>query len=486
MDPIIAILGRPNVGKSTLFNQLTRSRDALVIDQPGMTRDRRFGHADTPFGRWGIIDTGGLQGFSQHGPARDRKNIERNKSIDDLVDEQALKAANDADLVLLVVDVKSGLTVLDENITTMLRTRSTSVIVVANKVDGSDPDLVSAEFNALGLGQPIAIAAKSGRGIRDLVTVIAERLEVSEAPDREGADNTELTSSAPENDIRIAIIGRPNVGKSTLTNRLLGEERVIVSPIAGTTRDSIREQFERQGKSYTLIDTAGIRRKSKVDAGAEKFSVVDALKSMSAAHIALIVIDASEGMTDQDATILGLAIDSGRSIVIAANKWDGLDDEQKDHARRTLERKLSFCDFAVLHFISALHGSGTGKLFKTFEQAYHAAKLKLDTKVVTDLLYEATEAHPPPLVRGRRIKLRYAHIGGQSPPRIIVHGNQTNRLPQSYQRYLSNFFREKLRLIATPVVFEFRSGENPYKDRKNKLTPRQARRRKRLMKHVKK
>jgi len=491
MTPVVAILGRPNVGKSTLFNQLTATRDALVIDQPGMTRDRRFGTASTPHGPWLVIDTGGLRALDE--PARDEtapgrtdRALVDEASLDRLVDAQSLKAAGDADAVVLVVDVKDGLTAMDEHIASHLRRLGKPVVVVANKVDGADPAIAVAEFHQFGLGAPVPVSARSGGGIRALIDTLATVLPATSdaddplETDEAGADTTD------EDGIRIAIIGRPNVGKSTLTNRLLGEPRVIVSPIAGTTRDSIRQRFERLGRTYTFIDTAGIRRKSKVDAAAEKFSIVDAIKSINAAHIALVVIDATEGMTDQDAAILGLAVDSGRSIIIAVNKWDGLETGAREHAKRTVERKTRFCEYAEVRYISALHGSGTGKLFPAFDAAHAAAHPTLSTSAVTDLLYEAVESHPPPLVAGRRIKLRYAHLGGRNPPRIVIHGNQTEKLPKAYRRYLANFFREALNLVATPVAFEFRTAENPYKGRKNTLTPRQQRRRKRLLQHVKK
>ncbi len=539
MLPVVAILGRPNVGKSTLFNQLTATRDALVIDQPGMTRDRRFGTARADFGAWLVVDTGGLRGLDAAEPATAGPDLAAHAGqaideafLDRLVDAQSLKAARESDVVLLVVDVRDGLAPMDETIAGHLRRLGKPVLLVANKVDGADPDIATAEFHACGLGMPAAVAAKTGRGIRALAARIVELLPKPELPeeavaaeseghktdalsddtphggepnavadgmhadvmegvddnlDEDSEDDAEeaLEPSIPEN-IRIAIIGRPNVGKSTLTNRLLGEPRVIVSPLAGTTRDSIEQQFERMGRQYTFIDTAGIRRRARVDETAEKFSVVDAIKAMNAAHIALVVIDAQEGMTEQDAAILGLAVDSGRSIILAVNKWDGLSTDERDFARSGIERRTAFCDYAEVRFISALHGSGTGKLFQAFEEAHRAAYLSPGTAEVTRLLEAALESHPPPLVSGRRIKLRYAHIGGHNPPRIVIHGNQTERIPKSYQRYLANFFRTRLKMTATPIAIEFRTGDNPFKGRHNKLTPRQARKRQRMLRHVKK
>lgn len=482
MKPVVAILGRPNVGKSTLFNQLTATRDALVIDQPGMTRDRRFGSAAPEFGDWLVIDTGGLSELADPAhPAKRGKDgaLVEEQALERLVDAQSMTAAQDADLVLFVVEAKDGLTPTDQRIAAQLRRLGKRLLLAVNKVDGADPAIAVSEFHALGLGAPVPVSARSGGGIARLAAAIADGLPAADRIDTDAGEDA-------DEGIRIAIVGRPNVGKSTLTNRLLGAARVIVSPVAGTTRDSVRERFERGGRSYTLIDTAGIRRKARVDAAAEKFSVVDAIRSMNAAHIALVVIDAAEGMTEQDESILGLAVDSGRSILLAVNKWDGLDRDARERTRRSVERRTRFCDFAQIHYISALHGSGTGKLFPAIDAAYRAATTTASTSAVTDLLYAAVEAHPPPLVAGRRIKLRYAHLGGRNPPRIVIHGNQTERLPKSYQRYLANHFRDALALVATPVVLEFRTADNPFKGRRNTLTPRQQRRRKRLLKHVKK
>ena len=480
MKPVVAILGRPNVGKSTLFNQLTQTRDALVVDQPGMTRDRRFGTAAPDYGDWLVVDTGGLSELADPelpaSSAKDAALVEE-ADLGRLVDAQSMTAAKEADLVLFVVDARDGLTPTDERIAEQLRRLGKRLLIAVNKVDGADPSIAVSEFHSLGLGEPMPVSARSGGGIARLAGAVAAGLPTVAAIEADAAE---------DESVRIAIVGRPNVGKSTLTNRLLGEARVIVSPVAGTTRDSVRERFERGSRKYTLIDTAGIRRKARVDAAAEKFSVVDAIRAMSAAHIALVVIDAAEGMTEQDASILGLAVDSGRSILIAVNKWDGLEREAREHTRRTVERRTRFCDFAQIHYISALHGSGTGKLFPAFDAAYRAATTAASTSAVTDLLYAAVDAHPPPLVAGRRIKLRYAHLGGRNPPRIVIHGNQTERLPNSYQRYLANYFRDALALVATPVVLEFRTADNPFKGRRNTLTPRQQRRRKRMLKHVKK
>ncbi|MFA7096479.1 MAG: ribosome biogenesis GTPase Der [Gammaproteobacteria bacterium] len=465
MIPVIALVGRPNVGKSTLFNCLTRSRDALVADQPGLTRDRKYGDGRIGDRPYVVVDTGGLSG--------------RGDELDELMARQAELAIQESDVTLFLVDAREGLTAQDELIAAQLRRLGKPVFLVVNKAEGLDEHTAGAEFFALGLGQPHAISAAHGRGIGQLMEKVLAALPP--APEEE-AESGEDTGPAP---IRIAFAGRPNVGKSTLINRIVGEERVLAYDLPGTTRDTIEVPFERAGKSYLLIDTAGVRRRSRVAGAVEKFSVIKTLKAIEAANVVIAVLDAREGITEQDAGLVGFAVDSGRSLVVAVNKWDGLSEDQKASVRRELDLKLPFINFAKVHFISALRGTGIGELFKSVDKAYESATRKLPTPQLTRILEQAVERNPPPLVRGRRIKLRYAHQGGHNPPVIVIHGNQTEAVPDVYRRYLTNAFRTALNLTGTPVRLEFRTGENPYADRKNELTPRQLKRRKRLMRFVK-
>ena len=462
MLPVIALVGRPNVGKSTLFNQLTRSRDALVADLPGLTRDRKYGEGKVGERPYLVIDTGGLSG--------------EEAGIDALMAQQSWQAVEEADAVVFLVEARSGVTPTDEQIADRLRRTDKPVYLAVNKVDGADPDLAVSEFHALGLGQPFPLSAVHGHGVHGLIDpVLAALPEPVEAPE----DTVDADS------IRIALVGRPNVGKSTLLNRMLGEERVVAFDQPGTTRDSILVPFERDGQAYTLIDTAGVRRRSRIDAAIEKFSVIKALQAMEAAHVVILVLDAQEGITDQDATLAGLAADSGRALVIAVNKWDGLDPDQRERIKLEVDRRLPFVNFAEFFYISALHGSNVGHLFEAVQRCYQSASARFSTPELTRLLEFAVHSHQPPLVRGRRIKLRYAHQGGHNPPLIVIHGNQTRSIPDAYKRYLVNFYRNQLQLIGTPVRLEFRTGENPYKDKRNKLTPRQQYKRKRMMKQVK-
>ena len=460
MKPVLAILGRPNVGKSTLFNRLTRSRDAIVADQPGLTRDRQYGHACIEERDVIVIDTGGLADGDH---------------FSSLISQQAMQAAGEADICLLMVDGRNGLNASDETIAANLRQLGKPVQILVNKSEGMDPDTICAEFHALGLGMPQAISAAHGQGL-------IEALEPMLA-DIPAEENTAEDEPAG---IRICVLGRPNVGKSTLVNRMLGEERVLTFDQAGTTRDSIEIPFQRDGRDYVLIDTAGVRRRGRIAEAVEKFSVIKTIQALDSAHVAILVIDASEGVTDQDAGLLGMALDSGRGLVIAVNKWDGLEGYQRERVKSDLERKLRFIDFACIHFISALHGSGVGKLFGSIHQAHRSAFVEVNTAHLTQILEDAVGAHQPPLVRGRRIKLRYAHLGGHNPPTIIIHGNQTGSLPDGYRRYLAKVFRNALKLTGTPVRIETRTGKNPYAGRRNTLTPRQVKRRQRMMKHVKK
>lgn len=461
MIPVIAIVGRPNVGKSTLFNRLTKSRDALVSDFPGMTRDRQYGEAMIDDHRFIVIDTGGIT---------DEEN-----AIDKLTTAQAIQAIEDANFVLFLVDGRAGLTPADQKIAATLRTLDKPISLVVNKTEGIDPDLAITDFYELGFGTLHAISAAHGEGISELTqTFFPKEKEILS----EEADTTQPG-------IKLAIIGRPNVGKSTLTNRMLGEERVIVYDQPGTTRDSIFIPLERHGKQYTLIDTAGIRRRGKIFEATEKFSVVKTLQAIEATHVVLFVIDAREGVTDQDLRLLGFVLDTGKALVIAVNKWDGMSAEDREKTRASIDRKLNFLNFVQIHYISALHGSGVGNLFASIEEAYESANKKLSTPKLTKILIEAINAHTPPLVQGRRIKLRYAHAGGHNPPVIVIHGNQVQSLPDSYRRYLANTFQAKLKLKGTPVRIELKSGENPYRTRKNVLSDRQQRKKRRIIKHRK-
>lgn len=460
----IAIIGRPNVGKSTLFNYLTRTRNALISDQPGVTRDRHYGFAEYADRSFVFIDTGGL--FDP-----DEDDLQLSESVA----RQVFKAIADADLVFWLVDGRAGVTSLDEDLAVRLRQVDKPVYLLVNKTEGMDPYTVTAEFHALASGTPIPVSARRGTGIPALM----DRVN-GDAP----TDIPAATAYPPG--LRISIIGRPNVGKSTLTNRLLGEERVLTCAQPGTTRDSISAPLSRQNKNYVLVDTAGIRRRARVSDKIEKFSVLKSLEAMAEAQVNILVIDAREGLTEQDLSILGMTAASGKSLIIAVNKWDGLDAARKQSVRQQLDRRLGFADYGVIHFISALHGTGIGKLFQTLEKIRRSQMIDIKPSRLTGILEEAVTAHQPPLIRGRRIKLRYAHLGGHNPLRIVIHGNQTAQVPATYQRYLSNTFRDRLKLTGTPVLIELKSGENPFKGKGNPLTRSQAAKRRRLMRHVKK
>ncbi len=462
MKPVIALVGRPNVGKSTLFNCLTRSRDALVADFAGLTRDRKYGSGVVGDQPYLVVDTGGLSG--------------EDVGIDSMMARQVRLAIDESDAVIFMVDGRDGLTAGDEQIAHFLRQCGKPVHLVVNKTDGVDPDVASSDFFRFGLGEPLPIAASHSRGVRPMMSrVLADFPKPEESAEAE-----------EEAAIKVAIIGRPNVGKSTLVNRILGEERVVVFDMPGTTRDSIYVPFERDDQRYTLIDTAGVRRRARVKETIEKFSIIKTMQAVSDAHVVVMVMDAREGVTEQDAHLLGFVMESGRALLVAVNKWDGLDRDQKDKVRRDIDIRLPFLDFAPLHYISALHGTGVGELYASINRAFQSAIRPLATPMLTRLLESAVAAHQPPLVRGRRIKLRYAHQGGRNPPVIVIHGNQTESIPGSYTRYLEKFFREHLKLHGTPVRIEYRSGENPYAGKKNTLTPRQQMRKKRLVKFVKK
>ncbi|RLA31852.1 MAG: ribosome biogenesis GTPase Der [Gammaproteobacteria bacterium] len=466
MQPVIALVGRPNVGKSTLFNRFTRSRDALVANLPGLTRDRQYGLARLDERSCLVIDTGGLTG--------------EDHVLDEAMARQTLLAVDEADLILLLVDGRAGLTAADQQIAQQLRQLGKSLLLVVNKTDGIDAQEACAEFHALGLGEPQPVAASHGRGMRQLTAEVLARLPAEEVVDEGAAD------ASGEGGIKVAVVGRPNVGKSTLINRILGEERLVAFDQPGTTRDSVAVPFERDGQRYTLIDTAGLRRRGKVVETVEKFSVIKTLQAIDQANVVILVLDAHQGVAEQDAGLLGLVLDSGRAIVVAVNKWDGLSDGQGDEIRRVFDFRLGFLDFADIHFISARHGSGVGKLFGSVNKAYASAIIDCKASHLTRILQQAVQQHPPPIVRRRRIKLRYAHQGGRNPPIVVIHGNQVDSVPGTYRRYLSNTYRKALKLTGTPVRVEFRAGENPYEGKKNPLSPRQQARRKRMIRHVKK
>ena len=462
MLPVVALVGRPNVGKSTLFNQLTRSRDALVSNMPGLTRDRQYGLAKIDDHRFLVVDTGGL--------------TESRTGVEALMDKQVHLAIGEADVVVLVVDAREGLNTGDEQIAGDLRATGKPVVVAVNKVDGADADAVMADFHALGFGDMTPTTASHGRGISDLVEQFAVYLP----------DIVETAEEEPDGRISIAVVGRPNTGKSTLINRLIGEERVIAFDEPGTTRDSVRVPFTRGGRDFVLIDTAGVRRRARVHETIEKFSIIKTLQAVDASQVVILMLDAQEGVTDQDATILGHIIDQGRALVIAVNKWDRLESEQRDKVRRELDLKLDFCDFAERHFVSGLHGTGIDKLLKAALRARDSAFMKVSTPLLTGILEEVTQRHTPPVVRGRAPRLRYAHQGGVNPVRIIVHGSRTDTVPASYRRYLINSYRKRLKITGAPIRVDLRSGKNPYEGKKNVLTDRQKKRRKRQIKHTRK
>ncbi|KAF3984117.1 MAG: ribosome biogenesis GTPase Der [Methylococcales symbiont of Hymedesmia sp. n. MRB-2018] len=462
MLPVIVLVGRPDVGKSTLFNYLTRSRDALVADYPGLTRDRKYGRIKRGNRDCLVIDTGGIS--------------DENKGIEVFARKQIQLALEEADIVFFLVDARDGMNSSDQAIADSLRKLNKPIILLTNKIDGLDAAVATVDFYALALGEPAPISASHGRGVRELLAQVDALFPAEEA-----------TEEATEEDkgISIAVVGRPNVGKSTLVNRLLGEERVVVFDQAGTTRDSIYIPFERNEQKFTLIDTAGIRRRAKVTLVVEKFSIIKALQAVEKANVVIYLIDAREGITDQDAHLLGMVLEAGRALIIGLNKWDGISIDQKNLIKRQLDIKLPFLDFAEKHPISALHGSGVGKLFDVVHDLYDAAMVDMSTPVLTRILKQALVAHQPPLVQGRRIKLKYAHQGGRNPPTVVIHGAQTDALPSAYKRFLINYFRDQLELKGTPVKIVLKSAGNPFKGQKNKLTEQQLKKRKRLVKHNK-
>jgi GTP-binding protein len=453
--PVVALIGRPNVGKSTLFNAMTGTRDALVADLPGLTRDRQYGFARRTEVPCIVVDTGGL--------------VEDADAIESLMVEQTERAIQEADRLIVLVDGRAGVTPRDQFVAQLARRSGKPVFLAVNKTEGFDRDLAVADFHQLALGEPHPIASAHDQGVVSLLETVLEGLS-AEPEDTVDAER-----------IKVAVIGRPNVGKSTLINRLLGENRMVAFDQPGTTRDSVMVPFERDGVRYTLIDTAGVRRRARVDEAIEKFSVIKTLQAIESAHVVIAVVDAHDSVAEQDASLLGMALEQGRALVIAVNKWDNIPIEQRDLIREQAALRLRFADFAPVHFISARHGSGVGELLQSVRNVYAAAMRDMATPELTRVLEAAIESHQPPLVSGRRIKLRYAHQGGRNPPVVVIHGNQTDHVPDAYRRYLVNVYRKAFDLQGTPVRVAFRGEENPFAGKKNPLTPRQKRKRKRLI-----
>jgi GTP-binding protein len=463
MLPLVALVGRPNVGKSTLFNALTRTRDALVHDEPGVTRDRNYGYCrlveDRPFV---VCDTGGLSG--------------EDEGLAGATAKQSRAAAEEADLILFIVDGREGPMAYDQTVLSWLRKSGKPFFLVVNKTDGLNEDATLAEFARFGVETVLPLAASHKHGVPELVEKVLARLPT----DRDASE----MEADPER-MRVTFIGRPNVGKSTLVNRLLGEERMIASDVPGTTRDSIAVDLERDGRKYRLIDTAGLRKRGRVEEAVEKFSTFKTLQAIENAEVAVVMLDAGEGVTEQDATVLGHVLEAGRALVVAVNKWDGQSNYQREQTRQLLDRKLSFCTWAEHVTISAKHGTGMAELFKAIGRAHKSATREFGTSETNKALEVALESFPPPVQAGHAAKMRYAHPGGTNPPTFIIHGTRLKKLPDSYKRYLENFFRKRFKLVGTPIRFFFREGENPYAGKKNVLTEKQVASRRRLMRHSK-
>lgn len=456
--PVVAIVGRPNVGKSTLFNQLTRTRDALVGDRPGVTRDRIYGRTDDFI----VIDTGGL--------AADPDELETRTA------DQVGRALDESDTVIFVTDARAGLNAHDAEIADKLRRRGLPIVPVVNKIDGLEPGMALAEAGELAIGEPVAISAEHRRGLNQL----HERIVAALPPAAATAQGQEPDDHA----IRLAFIGRPNTGKSTLLNRLAGEERSLAIDMPGTTRDPVSADIERDGWKFRIVDTAGIRRRAKVTDRIEKYSVIKAIQSIEKAQIIVLLADAQEAITDQDAALLGHVLEAGRGLVVAVNKWDGLEAYQREQILDQVKRKLNFAGFARVVTISAKHGTGLGELFRAVRQCWQSANRELSTSALSGELERAVRDHPPPSSQRFVPKLRYAHTGGHFPTRIIIHGNRTKHVPESYKRFLMNRFRAAFDLTGIPIHLIFKESENPYAGRKNKLTARQMEKRRRLKKHV--
>lgn len=459
--PVVALIGRPNVGKSTLFNALTQSRDALVSDYPGLTRDRHYGRCSRGERIFLVVDTGGI--------SEDEAEIAR------MTRAQALVALAECDLVALVVDARAGILPDDDAIARLVRSSGKTCLLLINKSEGLNEQGVLAEFSELGFEHVLPIAASTNRGVNEAIGVLEHLLPPPDVAEQPQDDKS----------IRVAVIGRPNAGKSTLINRLLGENRLIASEQPGTTRDAIDVPLERDGRKFVFVDTAGVRRRARVEDMIEKFSVIKTLNAIERAHVCVVLIDAKEGVSEQDATLLGHVLNAGRALVIALNKWDGMDQEQRDWAQRELTRRLDFCAFAERPTISGLNGSGFRELTSAIVRAFRSAGKEIASSKLTQALEKAYTAHQPAMSQGRAPKLKFAHMGGTFPPRIVLHGNRTGDLAVSYRRYLENFFRAEFKLVGTPLKIDFKDGENPYAGKKNVLTERQVKQRRRLMRHVK-
>jgi GTP-binding protein len=469
MKPVIALVGRPNVGKSTLFNRLTKSREAIVANMPGLTRDRKYGEGRVKDELFIVIDTGGISGDEE--------------GIDLEMASQSLQAIMEANICLFLVDAKDGLLPDDNQILEYLRKHQKCTYLVVNKVDGLDTDIALADFYSLGIKDLYPITATHGKGVASLLSRVLSTFN-SQLVNTDTVADSDADASRVMG-IKIAIAGRPNVGKSTLVNRMLGEDRVVVFDQPGTTRDSIYVPFERRAQKYTLIDTAGIRKRGKTKETVEKFSVVKALQAIQDSNVAILVIDARTGIVEQDLHLLGYVIETGRALVIALNKWDGLGTEGKEKIKSEIARRFAFVNFAKIHFISALHGTGVGDLYKSIHNAYESAQKVLSTNRLTQILQDAVIDHAPPVINGRRIKLKYAHAGGHNPPIIVIHGKQTEKLPSNYSRYLEKTFRTALKLEGTPVRIELRTTDNPFTKHEENLTPQQVAQKRRIKKNKK-
>lgn len=485
MIPVIALVGRPNVGKSTLFNRLTRTHDALVANFPRLTRDRKYGYAEWKGYKFIIIDTGGIDGTEE--------------GVEIHMAGQSLVAIEEADIVLFMVDSRSGLMAADQDIANHLRSRQKTTVIIANKTDGINSNSAVSDFYTLGMGEIVPLVSSHGEGINSLLEQILLPLVSGGLP--VDADENKLETwqkKAEEQEkkeapfdsqtlpIKLAIVGRPNVGKSTLINCILSEERMVVYNTPGTTRDSIYIPMVRGERGYVLIDTAGVRKRSKVTEAVEKFSIIKALQAIEDANVVVLVIDACEGVSDQDLTLLSFILNIGRSLVIAVNKWDSISNETRDEIKQTLALRLSFIDFIQIHFISALYDSGIRNLFRSVNEAYQYATKRVNTALLTRIMRMAVDEHQPPLVHGRYVKLKYAHAGGYNPPIVVIHGTQVKNLPDSYKHYLMNYFLRSLKMMGTPIRIQFNETANPFASRHNTLTPTQLHKRKRLMRYIKK
>ena len=450
MIPTIVLVGRPNVGKSTLFNRLTKSRDALVADFPGLTRDRHYGRGLGASQPYLVVDTGGFEPNTDNGILKEMA-------------KQTLQAIDEADVVIFLVDGRQGATPQDMEIANRLRKCKCPVLLAVNKTEGMQKAVVSADFHELGLGYPLSISSAHGEGVRDIIELALENFKVEE--------DEPVTDYTGDKIPKVAIVGRPNVGKSTLVNALLGEERVIAFDEPGTTRDSIHIDLEKNGKHYTLIDTAGVRKRGRIFEAIEKFSVIKTIQAIEEANVVILVVDAQEGITEQDAHVAAYILDAGRALVVAINKWDGLKEDERDWIKREIDRKLQFLDFAEFHYISALRKKGLPELFKSVDTAYKAAFAKLATPQLTRVLLDALQQHQPPISKGIRPKLRYAHQGGSNPPVVVIHGSHVDGVRDAYTRFLEKTFRRTFQLSGTPLRVQYKQGHNPFAEEEEKRKP---------------